>query len=165
MTKRSRADSVEMRKPDLRLKENRYLVPPAPDHYTPYQKRQWREEHLQTLMTPTSGSVAKELPSLAQARGRAVASSFQWGGRRSPSLLSKCCKLIPWCLKGLSGLSLLLLVAVCSGQHGPVFQVARVIGAVADLGEATTSVAVSALNVTNTMAAAASTWMIVVVAK
>lgn len=89
-----------------------------------------------------------------------MASSFQWGGRRSPSLLSKCCKLVPWCLKGLSGLSLLLLVAVCSGQHGPVFQVARVIGAVADLGEATTSAAVSAINVTNTMAAAASTVMV-----
>lgn len=41
-----------------------------------------------------------------------------------------------------------------------MFQVARVIGAVADLGEATTSVAVSALNVTNTMAAAASTVMV-----
>ena len=89
-----------------------------------------------------------------------MASSFQWGGRRSPSLASRCFKLIPWCLKGISGLSVLLLVALFSGQHGPVYQVARVIGAVADLGEATTSAAVSALNVTNSMAAAASTVMV-----
>ena len=55
---------------------------------------------------------------------------------------------------------MLLLVALFSGQHGPVYQVARVIGAVADLGEATTSAAVSAINVTNSMAAAASTVMV-----
>ena len=68
---------------------------------TPHIKRDNGEKNIQTLMTPSSGPVAKELPSQAQARGRAVASSFQWGGRRSPSLLSKCCKLVPWRLKGL----------------------------------------------------------------
>lgn len=44
-----------------------------------------------------------------------------------------------------------------SGQQGPIHQVARVLGAVADLGEATSIAAVSAINATNNMASVAST--------
>lgn len=55
----------------------------------------------------------------------------------------------------LSGLSFLLAVCLFSGQHGPVHQVARVLGAVADLGEATSAAAVQAINATNALASSA----------
>ena len=47
-----------------------------------------------------------------------------------------------------------------SGQQGPIHQVARVLGAVADLGEATSIAAVSAINATNNMASVASTLVV-----
>ena len=53
-------------------------------------------------------------------------------------------------------MTLVLCVGLFSGQHGPVYQVARVIGAVADLGEATSAAAVQAINATNALASSAS---------
>ncbi|CAL1127775.1 unnamed protein product, partial [Cladocopium goreaui] len=152
---------VELGRPDLRLKENRFLIPQAPEHYTGYQRRQWREEQLQKLLSPQpaadKGSAPKVSQTQPKAKGveRAEASSWRLGGRRSRFSISSWCKWISPVLKKISGLSLLLCLGLFSGQHGPVHQVARVIGAVADLGEATSAAAVSALNATNALASSA----------
>ncbi len=54
----------------------------------------------------------------------------------------------------------MILGALLSGQQGPIHQVARVLGAVADLGEATSIAAVNAINATNNMASVASTLVV-----
>eukprot|EP00438_Fugacium_kawagutii_P028962 Skav210523 [mRNA] locus=scaffold3045:172599:178253:+ [translate_table: standard] len=164
--KKSRADSLEpMERPDLRLKENRFLIPQAPDHFTSYQKRQWREEQLNRLVTPSSTEPKLRQPvtpspgagaTSSKARAKVAASSWQWGGRRSRFSISSWWKWVPTSLKRLSGISLVLCCGLLSGLNGPVHQVARVLGAVADIGEATSAVAVQAINATNALAATAS---------
>ena len=75
-------------------------------------------------------------------------------------MLSKLWKSSAWLFKTFSGISVLILAALMSGQQGPIHQVARVLGAVADLGEATSIAAVNAINATNHMASAASTLVV-----
>lgn len=160
-----------MSRPDLRLKENRFLVPQPPDHLTSYQNRQWREQHLDELLQPSSKSPA--VPPTAKgsatgvaraplAKAAAVGSSCVQGGRCNPSLTSRCCKWLPTYVKGASGFTLLLTLALMSGQQGPIYQVARLVGAVADIGKATSAAAVQALNMTNQMAVAASSLVAVI---
>lgn len=156
---RSRADSVEMR-PDLRRKENRFLVPPAPDHYTPYQKRQWRDEQINKLMSPTVEVQVPTPASNVTPKAKAVAGYTSRARPNSLSLVSRLWKSSACLLKTFSGLSVLILGALLSGQQGPIHQVARVLGAVADLGEATSIAAVSAINATNNMASVASTLVV-----
>ena len=65
-----------------------------------------------------------------------------------------------WIFKGASGFPFLLIIAMLSGNHGPIHQTARILGTVADLSEAATSTAITAINASSTMATAASTLMV-----
>ena len=146
-----------MERPDLRLRENKFLIPMAPSHYTPHQKRQWREEHLQALVGPPMPPPQPIQEPRAAARGRVAASSFPGGGRQNPSLTKKLWSL--WGrlfgLRGVSGVLVLWLGWMASGHSGIFFQVARVVGAAATLSEATTDVATQALNLTGALTASA----------
>ncbi|CAK9064634.1 unnamed protein product, partial [Durusdinium trenchii] len=160
---------VDMHRPDLRKRENRYLLPQAPDGLSKYQKQVWRNEQLQQLMQPSTvaGAAARasstppaRLSSAPRAGGEAGGVCCQRGGRRSPSLSSRMWRGGLWIFKGASGFPFLLIIAMLSGNHGPIHQTARILGTVADLSEAATSTAITAINASSTMATAASTLMV-----
>lgn len=146
-------------RPDLRLRENRLLIPNPPEELTAYQIRKWREEQLSALRAPQPRQPAPPTPSVngPRARARAAGSSFLRGGLFSPFSPRTWLRMLPGVGRGLMGLTMLTTILLLAGQHGPLFHVARVFGATADVGEATSAVTVHALNLTNQVATAATT--------
>lgn len=138
------------------------MIPPAPEGLSSYGKRKWREDQLQKLMGPATTAPMMSIPQpvnslragpSAKERGKAVGVSW-FARRRGPFfprfLFPKCGSMFGGMLCMCLGIAVLL-----SGHQGPVMQVARIIGAAADLSEHTTGVAVQALNATTQLASGA----------
>lgn len=151
---RQRQSSAE--KPDFRLKMYRDMIPEPPDHYTPYQRRQYRQEEWDKLQQGARGPVTSN----GSANGpRARAGVFLGRGLTRTGRSSTRSVVWKWVLRPLGTGSVmmffLLAMAVLGGAEGPIFQFARLIGVIATLGESTSLAAGQALNVTGAIAAAA----------
>lgn len=162
---RKRHASVEPQlRPDLRLKENQFMIPLPPEGLTAWEKRKWREHELGKLLGSNSSSAAPRVqhpvqPAPSRPRGKVAAAS--WHSRQRGQFLTKLGKMFSfgWLFRGGTAVALLLTAAL-SGQHGPVMQFARILGAAADLSESTADVAVTALNATTQLAAGAGQFML-----
>ena len=107
---------------------------------------------------PTAAAAAK---AVVRPKARAEASFFRLAGQANPFSI-RCCR--RWTKPVLSSggvLFGLLMLAVCSGSQGPLFHVARVFGAIADVSEASSAVTIHALNFTNQVAQSAGSWVAV----
>lgn len=164
MSTRSRADSMPP-KPDMRLKENKLLLPPAPAGLTRSQRSKWQENMWQQLnqpMTnPAPNSLGKVEPTATLSNLPAVpkggvGGSWSRGGerRKRPWNWAPLWKAL-WSFKGWSALTMLACAILFGGHEGPVAQLARVLGAAASVSEAASLVMTQALNVTSTMGATA----------
>eukprot|EP00438_Fugacium_kawagutii_P007848 Skav210113 [mRNA] locus=scaffold2194:68004:70151:+ [translate_table: standard] len=112
-----------------------------------FRMEQWDKLHsTETPFAPAPKAKAKAGP------------SFVFGGGRQRSLLSRSVGRLfgPHCVWASVWLLIVVVAGIMGGSHGPLFQIARLLGVMASLGESTSAAAGQAVNVTGALAIAAS---------
>lgn len=136
----------------------RDLIPEPPQGLSRHQRSVWRQTKWDELHgTQVRLNVQSVRGTDPQPKAKAAA-VFGGGGTRSTrsSIRGWCCRRIgKWFYGSSFAFVAVTVAACCGGVEGPLVQVARILGIVADLGEATSFAAGQAVNVTGAIAHAA----------
>ena len=154
--------------PDFRLKENRFVLPLPPSGLSPGEKKQWQHQEWESLWqkAPAPQTEAKAMAIASQPKAAKASqpagpssSSARRTGRASGKLAWPKWLKLP---KLGMGTMVLLCAVILSGQNGPILQVSRLLGAVAQVSEAVSNTASRALGATTELTSSAADLVVAV---